>query len=183
MDRRVARTKKLIVDAFLKLLKKKGFEKVTIQDIADAADVNRGTVYLHFQDKYDLMDYCIDSYVGELLTQCSGGDEIKIKEDAFRMIFDYLEEKQKIYKLLLENDKTGSFHRKMESAVEQQVRLAVTEAMGQEGVSADIFTQFLVSGFLGIIDWWIRSGAACSAEEMTEKMMEFIKRLSNGAIA
>lgn len=183
MDRRVARTKKLIVDAFLKLLKKKGFEKVTIQDIADAADVNRGTVYLHFQDKYDLMDYCIDSYVGELLTQCSGSDEIKIKEDAFRMIFDYLEENQKIYKLLLENDKTGSFHRKMESAVEQQVRLAVTEAMGQEGVSADIFTRFLVSGFLGIIDWWIRSGAACSAEEMTEKMMEFIKRLSNGGIA
>ena len=57
MDRRVAKTRKLILNAFLKLLKEKGFEKITIQDIADEADINRGTVYLHFEDKYHLMDY------------------------------------------------------------------------------------------------------------------------------
>ena len=109
MDRRVARTRKLISNAFLKLLKEKGFEKITIQDIADEADINRGTVYLHFEDKYHLMDYCIDSYVDEMLTQCSGSEEIKIKRDSLQMIFDYLRENKEIYKLLLENDKNGTF--------------------------------------------------------------------------
>ena len=35
MDRRVAKTRKQIVAAFFELLKKKSFEKITIEDIAD----------------------------------------------------------------------------------------------------------------------------------------------------
>lgn len=56
-DPRVKRTRQLLVQAFEALLQEKGFEGMTVQDIADRATVNRATFYAHFEDKYALLDY------------------------------------------------------------------------------------------------------------------------------
>jgi len=56
VDPRSIRTRRLLIDAFLKLTIKKDFKDITIKDITDEATVNRATFYSHFQDKYDLMD-------------------------------------------------------------------------------------------------------------------------------
>lgn len=58
-DRRILRTKKAINRAFLELFTEKEFDRITINDISVWADVNRGTFYLHYMDKYDLLDQCI----------------------------------------------------------------------------------------------------------------------------
>lgn len=172
MDRRVIKTRKQIVSAFLKLLKEKGFDKITIQDIADEADINRGTVYLHFEDKYDLMDFCIDSYVDEMFTACSGSSEIKIKRESFMMLFDYLGENRELYKLLLENDKNSVFLKRMETAVEQQVRVALEHNSAKKDKKPEILIRFMVSGFLGVVDLWIRDYPICTSSEATDLLME-----------
>jgi len=59
LDRRVRRTRQLLVEAFVDLLKEKGFQAISVQDITARADVNRATFYAHFQDKYALLDYFI----------------------------------------------------------------------------------------------------------------------------
>ncbi|MDQ0971398.1 AcrR family transcriptional regulator [Neobacillus niacini] len=56
VDPRIIRTRRLLMDAFLKLTIKKDFKDITIKDITDEATVNRATFYSHFQDKYDLID-------------------------------------------------------------------------------------------------------------------------------
>jgi AcrR family transcriptional regulator len=178
MDRRIIKTRKEIINAFMKLLKKKGFEKITIQDIADEADINRGTVYLHFEDKYAIMDYCIDSYVGKLLENCAPGEEIVLKKEAFNAIFNYLGENLDIYKLLLENDKNNSFNQKLKATVESQTEMAVGHMVKSDGASAEIYTQFLVAGFLGVIDWWIRNYPACTAEEATDILFSMVTHIT-----
>jgi AcrR family transcriptional regulator len=55
-DPRVTRTRQLILQAFTELIKEKGFESLTVQEIADRATVNRATFYAHFADKYVLLD-------------------------------------------------------------------------------------------------------------------------------
>ncbi|MGP4039116.1 TetR/AcrR family transcriptional regulator [Gracilibacillus sp. D59] len=55
-DPRILRTRKLIMDAFFELSKKKEFKDMTIKDITSEATVNRATFYYHFMDKYDLME-------------------------------------------------------------------------------------------------------------------------------
>ena len=55
-DPRVLRTRQLIRAAFRDLLRRKGFEAITIKDIAQAATINRATFYAHFEDKYALLD-------------------------------------------------------------------------------------------------------------------------------
>ena len=58
-DPRVKRTRLLLEQAFMVVLKEKGFQTITVQDIAQRAGVNRATFYAHFEDKYDLLDHSI----------------------------------------------------------------------------------------------------------------------------
>lgn len=65
-DRRVRKTKQAIKNAFIQLLNKKDLEKITIQDITELADINRGTFYLHYEDKYILLSDIEDEYISDL---------------------------------------------------------------------------------------------------------------------
>ncbi len=59
LDPRVKRTRLLLEQAFMALIEEKGFQAVTVQDIAGRAGVNRATFYAHFPDKYALLDHLI----------------------------------------------------------------------------------------------------------------------------
>ena len=56
VDRRVKRTRQVLQQAFIEVVREKGFAATSIQDITERANVNRGTFYLHFTDKYMLLD-------------------------------------------------------------------------------------------------------------------------------
>src|SRR5687768_3006202 len=55
VDRRIQKTRKLLLDALIALTIEKGYEKVTIQDIIDRANVGRSTFYSHFESKDQLL--------------------------------------------------------------------------------------------------------------------------------
>ncbi|KPL80302.1 TetR/AcrR family transcriptional regulator [Herpetosiphon geysericola] len=59
IDPRAKRTRKLILDALIQLLRTRTFEEVTVNEIAEAATINRATFYAHFSDKYALVDELI----------------------------------------------------------------------------------------------------------------------------
>ena len=44
----------------------KRIRKITIQDIADRADINRGTFYLHYEDKYLLLSDMEDEFISQM---------------------------------------------------------------------------------------------------------------------
>ncbi|MDO4925716.1 MAG: TetR/AcrR family transcriptional regulator [Turicibacter sp.] len=54
-DRRVRRTKQLIKQSLIELMHEKEFKEITVKDITERADLNRGTFYLHYVDIYDLL--------------------------------------------------------------------------------------------------------------------------------
>lgn len=55
-DPRVLRTRQIIIEAFRALLQTKGFDALTIKDIAQKATINRATFYAHYEDKIALLD-------------------------------------------------------------------------------------------------------------------------------
>src|SRR5215207_10196482 len=54
-DRRVRRTQELLRGALMALIMEKGYDRITVQDILDEADVGRSTFYAHYRDKEDLL--------------------------------------------------------------------------------------------------------------------------------
>ncbi len=65
-DRRVRKSQQAIQSAFLELLKGESFEKLTVQQLADKADINRGTFYSYYLDKYDLLEQIENQIIDDL---------------------------------------------------------------------------------------------------------------------
>src|SRR5258707_486426 len=74
-DPRILRSRRMLMDSLAKLLRKKEFEDISVQEIADDATLNRATFYLHYPDKNALLQamtesrfrYLLDGDVFELL--------------------------------------------------------------------------------------------------------------------
>jgi AcrR family transcriptional regulator len=56
LDPRIKRTRLLLQEALLRLLQKKNFDEISVQDVAEEATLNRGTLYAHYDDKYALLE-------------------------------------------------------------------------------------------------------------------------------
>jgi AcrR family transcriptional regulator len=78
-DPRVLRSRRMLMDALARLLKKKEFEEISVQEIADEATLNRATFYLHYPDKNALLQAMTRSRFRDLIerraitfTDCNG---------------------------------------------------------------------------------------------------------------
>lgn len=69
MDPRVRRTRLLLQQALADLLEKQPFDKLSVQDIAEAATVNRATFYDHYSDKTALLKCLVARRFHELLAE------------------------------------------------------------------------------------------------------------------
>ena len=56
IDRRVRKTKQQLQDGFIQLRKKKDLKDITVKELCELTDLNRGTFYLHYKDIYDLSE-------------------------------------------------------------------------------------------------------------------------------
>jgi AcrR family transcriptional regulator len=61
LDPRVKRTRQMIYQAFMELIKEKGFQAISVQDVTERAEINRATFYAHFTDKFNLLDRSIQN--------------------------------------------------------------------------------------------------------------------------
>jgi AcrR family transcriptional regulator len=78
-DPRILRSRRMLMDALVRLLKKKEFEDISVQEIADDATLNRATFYLHYPDKNALLQAMTESRFRDLIarrditfTDCNG---------------------------------------------------------------------------------------------------------------
>ncbi len=78
-DPRILRSRRMLMDSLERLLKKKEFEDISVQEIADDATLNRGTFYLHYPDKNALLQAMTESRFRDLIerraitfTDCNG---------------------------------------------------------------------------------------------------------------
>ena len=55
IDRRIRKTKALLRSGLTDLMKQKPVNKITVKELADYVDINRGTFYLHHKDIFDLL--------------------------------------------------------------------------------------------------------------------------------
>ena len=68
VQKRQTQTKEILKTALIQLLQKKDFEAITVSDISRTAGVNRGTFYLHYVDKFDMMNQLEEEILHHILT-------------------------------------------------------------------------------------------------------------------
>ncbi len=68
-DPRILRTRRLLQQALVNLMKEKEFDSISVQDIAEAATINRATFYDHYPDKFALLECTVGTRFNELLAE------------------------------------------------------------------------------------------------------------------
>ncbi|MEK4272343.1 MULTISPECIES: TetR/AcrR family transcriptional regulator [unclassified Paenibacillus] len=178
MDRRVLKTRKAIIEAFVGLLTEEEFEQITINDIADRANVNRGTIYLHYADKFDLLDQCIETYLQRLLDACmfeSPTTTPVTAKDALLRTFSYLEQHASTYTTLLTKKGIPAFRSKLMTLLVQGVEEQMDACGIQEGMKKEITIQFLASAAVGLLEWWIMNSMPYPAEEIVDQLISLLE--------
>jgi len=69
VDPRIRRTRQMLHQALEKLLETKEFDKISVQDVTDAATLNRATFYDHYADKFELLECMVGTRFDELLAE------------------------------------------------------------------------------------------------------------------
>ena len=85
-DPRVIKTRRLLLDSFVVLFRKKDFTSISVKDITDSAQVNRATFYAHFQDKYDILEYMVIDTFMNLISKRIDIEAILNKETLRKII-------------------------------------------------------------------------------------------------
>ena len=65
-DRRIRKTRAVLKNALLSLMKEKSVKHITVKELCDRADINRGTFYLHYSDVFDMLEKIEDDMFSDL---------------------------------------------------------------------------------------------------------------------
>lgn len=184
------KTKQLIQQSFLKLLEQKPFDNITVGDISKAASINRGTFYLHYLDKYDLLEKIeeqlfeeIGNHIDKLQENYSGSHTFeKDQEHLASSLFSAILQQAPILKIFLSHHGRAGFHYRFRDAFAQKVRFNIeqNEVFNELSFSVDYLLSFITSAFLGLIEQWVQNGLDKTPEEMTALYINIIRFIQRG---
>ncbi len=158
-DRRVRRTRKLLHDAFLELVIENGYEKTTIQDILDRADVGRSTFYVHFRDKEALLTASFDGMRDQLkreLAEIPATGAIDVSLPA-ALLYEHAYRNQRVYRALCGRQGGALVQRYLRRLIGDLLRRHLRPQITRTGtgVPADVEAEYYTSAALGLLVWWI----------------------------
>jgi len=175
-DLRILKTRKAIKAAFLTLIRTKGYDRITIQNIADEAMINRNTFYLHYIDKIDLMEsLCKDSI--DQLNVCINleiKDIDEMSEGLFTSIltetFKVIEADIEFFKAMLSENGYPNFANHLKEAL-KSLMLAGLEKYTSE-YKMDVALEYMISGLVGAICMWITHSEEFQITEIVDQLSD-----------
>ena len=179
VDRRIIRTNRLIRDTLTELMKEKGFEGITVNELTAKADINRGTFYLHYRDKQDLLEQSEDEIINEISKILSASQKISPEEtlhygshdEPFPFIiklFDYIKDNSSFIKTLLGPKGDPSFQVKLKEVLRKTLLKKSHQLRKEEMmVPPDYLIAYVCSAYLGLIQHWLESGMKESPRDIS----------------
>lgn len=176
-DRRAIRTKKMIRSALAELIDEKGFINISVTDLTQRADINRGTFYLHYVDKYDLLEKIENEIIQEIEEETKHLDSANMmnidttKEPLPFMVklFEYFRENSVIIKSILGPKGDPTFDRKIKKFIETNLfekQKSKSFNVDQAVISEEYFMPYILSADLGVIQHWLEKDMKESSDEM-----------------
>ena len=176
MDRRKRKTRKAIFDACVALIQEKEFQNITVNEIVERADINRGTFYLHFVDKYDMMN----SFENEMIEKIEDALLNNIPEKQFEELFiqsrydtvveilKCYEENKELLQLLMKSSHNASFQAKLRAKQKFVITEKIFPKLGslELQISIDLFVFLFTSVTLSLAEYAQQSETPIDADQL-----------------
>ncbi|GAA0090220.1 TetR/AcrR family transcriptional regulator [Paraclostridium bifermentans] len=194
MDRRILKTRSVIKESLTALMKEKPFDKITIKDITDKANINRATFYLHYMDKYDLLEQSQNDILNEIKEVLA--DAFKIFnpqslpiQDANTIIpflscvYECIGKNSDFVKVILSGNGDLNFHLKFKSLIEELIKkISVIKTPDAFCIPLKYLIETATSMHIGIISRWLEDGMIETPSELACITSSIIVSVSNSVI-
>ncbi|MBQ0005552.1 MAG: TetR/AcrR family transcriptional regulator [Clostridiales bacterium] len=152
-DRRVAKTKKSIEEAVLKLMAKKDYNSITITDIANEADINRKTFYNYYNNINDVMEEIetriIDRFeelIETVIFDSVPGSHLSILKMLDRLITDNIE----YIKLILDVPRGTVLFDKISDSIIETSKSVLINNTDMTSMEADLTSTYIMAGTIAV---------------------------------
>lgn len=161
IDSRVLKTERAIKEAFMELVKEKGYNQVTVSDICKKSSINRNTFYLHYLDKDDLvgkmlktaystMDNALKDYTIKYKTSMRRISEVQIRW-GIRNLLLFMESDKELYKTILQDESLNGYI----DVMAKMLKKHIAELLDISNASGNMIYEYAFSGMFGLIKQWV----------------------------
>lgn len=182
-DRRIRKTRRALRQSLITLLRSKKLRDITVKELCEHADINRGTFYTHYRDVYDLFEKIEEEIFAEMAAALQNysltEDMLELRRGlpCFLETFGYLVENYELCIVLLGNNRDQAFIDRLSAVgrdrcVSEWVKMYHMKSSRE----AEYFYTFTVSGCIGILQYWLSNGRKETAEELALLAEQFILR-------
>ena len=176
-DRRVRKTKALLLKGLTELMEQKDVNHISVRELTDLVDLNRGTFYLHYRDIFDMVNQVEDELFQEfeeLFYESSAeGTEGSSTKVVLTNIFTFLTENEKTVKAFMGPHGDLTFINRLKDLVKVHVR-KTWDDRGMDPAKFEYFFAYTASGCIGLMEIWLKNGFQESAGTMAAMADEML---------
>lgn len=176
-DRRVRKSKRAIKQAFIELLTENNLDRITIQQISDLADVNRGTFYLNYEDKYALLDEMENEQIEEikgfvdirkmdLSTKTSDRFIEDFANKIIKNVITHIEHNIEFYQVILNLERKSQIEEQLAEIVRSNIKHLIGDKDDIFGIPENYYLSYVVGSMMSMIKYWVSDENRVSVEEL-----------------
>lgn len=177
-DRRVRRTKALLLKGLISLMETKDIKDISVKELADLADINRSTFYLHYNDIYDMLNQIENELFVEFndildRTICPEGKPVSAQA-ALLEIFSFLDRHREVTRTIMSPHGDLSFVNRMKALVKERIHNHLNSNLPHGDYT--YIEAFVVSGCIGVIESWLNHPNPKSPEEISAMCSDLLTK-------
>ena len=177
-NRSVQRTQALLKDGLTELMMTKPVQNITVRELTDYVNLNRGTFYLHYKDIQDLLEHMENEMLDEFVEITNAHQPQDMNGKPFPLICDlykFLGKNSEFVKLVLVTNQEYNFKERLKDIIQKRCMNDWIEVFDNTDPKlSEIYSSYVLSGCIGIIENWIKNDTRQSPEELaryTEDIM------------
>ncbi len=172
MDKRQQKSRKLIIDSFSKLLTKKSYNQITVQDIIEEANIGRSTFYAHFETKDELLNSMCNEIFEHIFSSFLSAEKDhdfsnkNTLASKLTHLLYHLKENQSNIVNLLTGESSDIFMHYFKLYLSRL--FSKYEIHQDNDIPSDFVINYYVSSFGEAIKWWVNENMKSSPEKIVE---------------
>jgi AcrR family transcriptional regulator len=178
-DRRARRSRRELHRALVELSMEKGYDAVTVDDLANRADIARRTFYAHYVDKDHLLRAIVDELLADLLNSVGAAlppDMRSLRGSVVKQMFAHGQDNRDIYRVILAGAGNGLGLRLLANTISDRAIEVFTAQSQKLGISPRLPIDFVARSFVGqhltLMRWWLDGQTDYTLDAMTAMRVE-----------
>ena len=171
-DLRVLKTKKVLYESLLELMKEKPFEEIKVSDICEKALINRYTFYSHYADKYELFSSYIDNLKTALTKELEKNQNISTSKEYYlemlSIFLNHVSTQKEAYRAIMQQNRNSIIMDMLYHAFNEDItkKIEIEEAQKKEKIPGSFIATFYLGAVLSVSMKWLTNENKYTKKEL-----------------